>query len=116
MHRTGCTLTLALVALLLGGCVAEDTARAPTAAPAPPTIVRPALAAPSISPAASPSPAPTGETYTVRAGDTLSSIAERFYGDAREWRLIFEANRDRLTSPDTLEAGTTIRIPPQRQP
>ncbi len=33
--------------------------------------------------------------YTVQAGDTLSIIAQKFYGDGSEasWRKIYEANR-----------------------
>ncbi|MCX7671634.1 MAG: LysM peptidoglycan-binding domain-containing protein, partial [Anaerolineae bacterium] len=55
-----------------------------------------------------PTPTPTGGTliYTVRAGDTLSEIAERF--DSRvDW--ILEANRRKLT--DMLRPGDRLLIP-----
>src|ERR687893_539154 len=31
--------------------------------------------------------------YTVEFGDTLSSIAQQFYGDPEQWRHVFRANR-----------------------
>ncbi len=49
--------------------------------------------------------------YTVKPGDTLSAIALRFYGDAAEWRLIFQANRGGLRRPSDLRAGMHIVIP-----
>lgn len=49
--------------------------------------------------------------YTVASGDTLSEIAERFYGSAGRWRLIYDANRDVLPSPDRLRLGMQLVIP-----
>ena len=115
MHASVRLLGLLLLAACAFGCVAEDTARPPTPIPVPPTIFRPPLITPSVSPSPSPSPVPVGESYTVRPGDTLSLIAERVYGDANEWRVIFEANRDQLASADALQVGMTIRIPPRSQ-
>ncbi len=48
------------------------------------------------------------ETYTVKSGDTLSEIGQR-YGVA--WRDIFEANRDQLDDPDRINVGQKLRIP-----
>jgi nucleoid-associated protein YgaU len=55
----------------------------------------------------------TGEerTYTVKAGDSLSKIAKREYGDAAKWRKIFEANRDRIKDPDLIQPGWELKIP-----
>lgn len=55
--------------------------------------------------------APGGKTYTVVAGDSLSKIAKRQYGDARKWRVIFEANRDIVKDPDLIYPGQTLKIP-----
>lgn len=52
--------------------------------------------------------------YTVQVGDTLGSIAQKFYGKASRWPEIYEANRDKLRHPDILFHGTTIRIPLDR--
>ncbi|HEU5486824.1 MAG TPA: LysM peptidoglycan-binding domain-containing protein, partial [Microlunatus sp.] len=50
--------------------------------------------------------------YTVQRGDDLWSLAERFYGEGREWRQIAAANPEVLTGgPDRLEAGWRLTIP-----
>jgi hypothetical protein len=61
--------------------------------------------------AASAGAASTGRTYKVQAGDTLSKIAKDFYGDANKYQRIFEANRDKLESPDKIRAGQELIIP-----
>ncbi|MFM7057158.1 MAG: LysM peptidoglycan-binding domain-containing protein [Planctomycetota bacterium] len=59
------------------------------------------------------SPAPAGEfdEHTVQFGETLSSIAAHYLGSQSRYGLIFEANRDRLTSADRLQVGMKLRIP-----
>lgn len=51
------------------------------------------------------------QTYKVQPGDTLSKIAQRFYGNANDYNRIFEANRDKLQDPDKIQAGQTLTIP-----
>lgn len=47
-------------------------------------------------------------------GDTLASIAERFYGDPALWRRIYDANRQAIgDNPDSLRLGTVLTIPPR---
>lgn len=59
-----------------------------------------------------PPPAPTQEqTYTVAKGDSLSKIAKKTYGDANQWKRIFEANRDQIENPDLIHPGQVLRIP-----
>ena len=53
-------------------------------------------------------------TYTVEKGDTLSEIAKKFYGDASDYPLIFEANKPMLSDPDKIYPGQVLRIPAQR--
>lgn len=50
-------------------------------------------------------------TYTVQPGDSLSAIAEKFYGKPDEYRKIFQANRDKLSDPNRIEAGQELVIP-----
>lgn len=49
--------------------------------------------------------------YHVKAGDTLSKIAKKFYNDATLWDLIYQANRDALQSPSGIRVGQTLVIP-----
>ena len=50
--------------------------------------------------------------YVVVAGDSLSKIAKREYGNASEWKRIFEANQDVLENPDKIYPGQKLKIPP----
>ena len=52
--------------------------------------------------------------YTVRSGDTLSGIANDFYGDPAKFRIIFAANREVLDDPDMIVPGQVLRIPHKR--
>lgn len=49
------------------------------------------------------------KTYTVRRGDTLSSIAAQEYNDPALWRHIATANG--LTNPRVLTPGQVLRVP-----
>ncbi|MEP7273134.1 MAG: LysM peptidoglycan-binding domain-containing protein [Acidobacteriota bacterium] len=53
----------------------------------------------------------SGETYTVKAGDTLSKVSKQFYGSANEYMRIFYANRDKLRDPDKIQIGQELTIP-----
>ncbi len=56
--------------------------------------------------------APTGgQTYTVKAGDSLSKIAKHFYGDASKWKKIHAANADKIPNPDLIHPGLQLTIP-----
>lgn len=50
-------------------------------------------------------------TYKVKAGDTLSKISQEFYGNAKDYRKIFDANRDLLSDPDKIQVGQELKIP-----
>lgn len=59
-----------------------------------------------------PPPAAGGpRLHTVQAGDTLSRIAQRYYGESSRWLEIVEANRGVLANPNQLTVGTTLKIP-----
>jgi 5'-nucleotidase len=97
-----------------------SAAASPAASPSPSpsgnaTIISPAA---SPSPGASPSPSPAaggpGESYTVGDGDTLASIADKYYGDASQWRKIYDANKAAIgDNPDNVKVGTKLTIPPK---
>jgi nucleoid-associated protein YgaU len=61
--------------------------------------------------APAPNVADQEKTYTVVAGDTLSKIAKREYGDAGKWHRIYEANKDTIKNPDLIYPGQTFKIP-----
>ncbi len=60
-------------------------------------------------PASAPAAAP--RTYEVQKGDSLSKIADRFYGTTTAWRRIYEANKDRIKDPDVIQPGWKLSIP-----
>ena len=69
----------------------------------------PAAAAREVSGPAAQTP---GTTYTVVAGDNLSSIAQRAYGNANAWVVIWNAN-NWIVNPNYLLPGWKIALPGQ---
>lgn len=53
----------------------------------------------------------THTPYTVRSGDTLSSIAASKLGSAKKWYQLYHFNKATLTDPDNLTVGRSIKIP-----
>lgn len=50
--------------------------------------------------------------YTVKPGDTLSTVAAKLLGDARRWPELYQLNRSIIGSnPNRLQAGMVLRIP-----
>jgi nucleoid-associated protein YgaU len=64
-------------------------------------------------------PSPAGRTdangkryYTVKEGDCLGVISQKFYGTAKKWQMILDANN--LDDERSLRAGMEIIIPPDK--
>jgi proteasome lid subunit RPN8/RPN11/LysM repeat protein len=89
--------TAALVAARDQAIAERDAALRKLAAAQTPAVVKPAA------------PQPEVVTYRVRAGDTLSALADSFYGDPERASALAAANH--IPDPDTLSAGATINIP-----
>jgi nucleoid-associated protein YgaU len=58
--------------------------------------------------------------YTVQDGDNLSLIAEKFYGPQEGCKrenveMLFRANKNKLSSPDFLQVGQRLLIPPLKR-
>jgi LysM repeat protein len=53
----------------------------------------------------------SGRRYIVQRGDTLGKISIRFYGTSARYLDIYEANRDKLASPGSIEVGQELIIP-----
>jgi NitT/TauT family transport system substrate-binding protein len=56
------------------------------------------------------------QEYTVKVGDTLSKLAERFYNSISKWEKIYEANKDTLKNPHYIYVGQKLIIPPDDHP
>ncbi|MGH3237659.1 MAG: LysM peptidoglycan-binding domain-containing protein [Streptosporangiaceae bacterium] len=54
---------------------------------------------------------PAPRTYTVRSGDTLSAIAERFYHNPGDWQWIYQANKSTIHDPNSIYVGERLTIP-----
>jgi nucleoid-associated protein YgaU len=89
--------------------VAVASAPVPVPVPVAPTVSlrasRPSAPAPSV--------AASGRRYVVQKGDSLYSIAKRFYGSANNARVhsILQANRGVLPNAAALHPGLTLVIP-----
>ncbi len=84
-------------------------AAAPATTPSitpPSTPTAPALSA---KPAVAPSAATGTTKYTIKSGDTLSTIAGDFYKDTRKWSVIAKANPG--IDPSKLKVGQVINVP-----
>lgn len=92
------------------------------APPAPATVTPPATP---VQPAVQTQPATTASqppainpkkttSYKVKAGDTLASIALKYYGDRNLWTQIYRANRSAIPDKDRLMPGTVLTIPAKR--
>jgi nucleoid-associated protein YgaU len=55
---------------------------------------------------------PVAVEYVVERGDSLVSIARRFYSDGAKWPVIFEANRAIIDRPALIRVGMRLVIPP----
>ena len=49
--------------------------------------------------------------HVVEAGETLSSIAARYFGNPHLWPALYRANRDQIKNPARLHRGQTLSIP-----
>jgi nucleoid-associated protein YgaU len=81
--------------------------------PAPMTTVGAPVGAAAV-PAATavPTPVAASQTYKIQHGDTLSSISEHFYKTANKWRIIYDANKDKIgANPSKLKEGMELVIP-----
>jgi nucleoid-associated protein YgaU len=52
----------------------------------------------------------TGKTYTVQAGDSLWSIAQKFYGTGSKWGELYELNKDIIKDPRLIFVGQVLKV------
>lgn len=65
----------------------------------------------SAAPESQETPRETPSRYTVQSGDTLSQVSRKVYGTPGRWMDIYQANRDILSSPNSLRVGQELQIP-----
>ena len=53
----------------------------------------------------------TQASYTMKAGETLTKVALRFYGTKALWPYIVKHNKGVIKNPDNVPYGTVIQIP-----
>jgi 5'-nucleotidase len=56
-------------------------------------------------------PAKTTKYHVVRSGETLSSIAQQYYGSANDWRKIVTVNETTIKDANKIAPGTRLIIP-----
>ena len=49
--------------------------------------------------------------YTVQPGDTLSGISVKVYNTSRHYQKIYEANKEAIEDPNTLQVGLKLTMP-----
>ena len=54
---------------------------------------------------------PQDALHQVLPGDDLHLLAGYYYGDARQWERIWQANRDQVSNPNRIRRGALLRIP-----
>ena len=52
-----------------------------------------------------------GTRHTVQEGDTLYSLAQRYYGDKEKFNEILKVNRELVSDAENLTPGTVLTIP-----
>lgn len=50
-------------------------------------------------------------THVVEKGDNLSKLAQEYLGSRLKWREIYEANKDKISDPNTIYVGQELVIP-----
>jgi LysM repeat protein len=54
---------------------------------------------------------PRARTYTVQPGDTLSAIAQDFYGNPADWTWVYDANESVIANPNDIYVDQVLTIP-----
>jgi len=131
MNRCGANgLVTVLVCLVGFGCT-QDKTKSPTAEPqqepaqleslAPvesgeaEVAEEPALSEPTGQPlpedSYAPEAPPQPRIHIVQPKDTLYGLARKYYHDERQWRRIWQANKQRVPNPDQIQVGMKLIIP-----
>ena len=50
-------------------------------------------------------------THKIKANDSLFKLAKRYYNDGSKWKKIFQANKNKMSNPNSLKIGQELLIP-----
>jgi LysM repeat protein len=56
-------------------------------------------------------PAQASHDYSVKAGDTLSTIASAAYGQAKDWQWLYHVNSGKVQNPNLIYPGQVLSVP-----
>jgi nucleoid-associated protein YgaU len=116
LHRPHITAAIAILVLICSIAAPEGCGPKPTTQPADASAAsqpsRTTTPDPKLNDEAADLARIPGRIHFVQQGDTLYSLAERYYGHSKHWRKIATANRTRLNNPNDLPVGMKLIIPP----
>jgi LysM repeat protein len=110
---TGIAILMLIIGLTIGAAgsiFALQTAIYTATVPKPTVTTNPNLTPQVITPII-PKPAPLLATYTVKSGDTLSSIAKKFCSKPTDWQLITAVNPELQKRENKLDIDQELKIP-----
>lgn len=118
MLSEGVTLRIPPKDVLLGKAALDPSAAGVTPPIKPKSDAPAAGGVPPVEPAASEKASADSavRTYTVKSGDTLTSIASRELGSANRWKEILDLNKSKLASAESLKVGTDLKLPGKGKP
>jgi nucleoid-associated protein YgaU len=120
MRLLSMLLAVGLVSMMAAGCMSkrEDPPQIEPADIQPSPVAKVATPAVTVeTPGADRAGAPRAvaadgsQAYTVQKGDTLYSLARKFYGDIKFRNKILDANAAKIKDPNVLPVGAVLTIP-----
>jgi LysM repeat protein len=84
-----------------------STPRPPAPKPKPAPAPKPKPAPKPPPPKPKPKPQPKPRTYTVKRGDTLTSIGKKF---GKSWQTIYNLNKSKIHNPNLIFPGQVLRV------
>lgn len=95
--------------LLAAGCATRQN-EVPVPSPTPAQLESAFQTPTPVPPLPTPEPTPRRNSYIVKTGDSLWSIAgiTEVQGDSFRWPLLFKANRDQIIDPDLIEPAQDL--------
>ncbi len=56
-------------------------------------------------------PSNSQNTHIIRANDNLYNLSKKYYKDESKWIMIYEANKNKMSDPHSLQIGQELLIP-----